>query len=292
MKSQGQPATEGGRVVLQRAAMRMILAPGQGGGIRKLTWHGEDLLRPTPVGAGSDPFDLACFAMVPYANRIAHGSFHFAGRDVRLAPNWSGDRHPLHGQGWLAPWSVVAQSPASATLAFEGGADSWPWRYRSEQRFELKEDALSLELSVENLSPEPMPAMLGFHPYFPDAAHARLEALVPRVWLTDPDALPLKEIPTPAGWGFMPGRALQRLPLDHCFAGWNGTAVLRWPGRMLRVSAPGCRFLHVYVPSGRDFFCIEPQSAAAGALGRAAEAQAVAPGERCAIRVHLAVGRA
>jgi aldose 1-epimerase len=278
-------------IVLQRQqpAMRMILAPKQGGAIRELTHEGEDVLRPTPAGAGLDPFDLACFPMVPYANRIAHGRFRHGNRQVQLKRNWSGDPHPLHGQGWRAPWSLVAASTSSAILRFEGGGDEWPWRYRCEQRFELLPDGVSIELSIQSLADEPMPAMLGLHPYFPNAAHAKLEAQLPRVWLTDDAALPLTEAATPAAWCFEPARELQQVPLDHCFAGWNGTAVLRWPGRALRITAPDCRFLQIYAPASQDFFCIEPQSAAAGALSTG-EVRTLAPGERFAIALHLAPG--
>jgi aldose 1-epimerase len=277
-------------VVLQHTAMRMILAPKQGGSIRELAWQGQPLLRPTPAYAGDDPFDLACFPMVPYANRIARGAFRFGGHDVRVEPQWDGDPHPLHGQGWRRAWSVVSASTSSATLGFEGGADEWPWRYRCRQRFDLGANEVSIELSIENLSGEPMPAMLGLHPYFPEATQARLEASLPRVWLTDKAALPLEETRTPEAWRFEPARAVQDVPLDHCFSGWNGTATLRWPQRSLRVSAPDCRFLHVYVPAGKDFFCMEPQSAAAGALNREGETRTLAPGECFAIRVHWTAG--
>jgi len=277
-------------VVLQRVrpAIKLILAPRQGGAIRELKWGNQDVLRPTPAEAGDDPFELACFPMVPYVNRIAHGRFNFGGHEVSLRPNWSADPHPLHGQGWRAPWSVVSASLSSARLAFEGGGDEWPWRYRCEQSFELLDDGLLIELSVESLSSEPMPAMLGFHPYFHDAVHAQLEAPLPRVWLTDATALPLEEARTPAAWGFEPARAVTGIALDHCFSGWSGTAVLRWPSLRLKLHAPECSFLHIYAPADKDFFCVEPQSAAAGALGRQGEARIVAPGERFAIRVHLA----
>jgi galactose mutarotase-like enzyme len=49
----------------------------------------------------------------------------------------------------------------------------------------------------------------------------------------------------------------------------------------------------VYAPAGRDFFCVEPQSAPAGALNRGAdEATVVAPGERFEVQVSFDVGAA
>jgi aldose 1-epimerase len=189
------------------------------------------------------------------------------------------------------PWTVTAAAKSNATLHFEGGADEWPWRYSCEQRFQLQQETLSIELSIRNLSDEPMPAMLGLHPYFPDAPHAQLQAQLPRVWLTDHGALPTRESETPSGWNFDPGRAVTAVALDHGFTDWNGVAFLRWPQYTVTVRAPDCRFLHVYAPVGRGFFCIEPQTAPPGALSRTPfEASIVAPGGRLAMRVHFSVG--
>jgi aldose 1-epimerase len=283
-----QDWTDESVLVLEHETMRLVFAPHEGGAIRELKWRGRDLLRPTPPGAGADPFATACFPMVPFANRVAHGRFTFRGRTVELERNWREDPHPLHGQGWRAPWSVMAVSPSSVTVGFDGGADEWPWRYACEQRFRLLESGLEIELSIENLSVTPMPVMLGLHPYFPDAPRAQIIAHLPRVWLTDNAALPVLEAQTPPAWSFDAGRHVGAVPLDHCFAEWNGSASLHWPDLTLNVRATSCSFLHIYAPSGRDFFCLEPLSAPVGALGREAEgATVVTPGGRFAIAVQF-----
>ncbi len=280
-----------GFLVLQHETTRLTVDPRRGGAIRAFDWRGKAIFRPTAATAGDDPFEMACFPMVPYVNRVAHGQFSFGRHAVHLARNWSEDPHPIHGQGWRAPWTVEAASGSSATLRFYGGANDWPWRYRCEQRFQLLADQLSVELRIENLSDTAMPAMLGLHPYFREAPQAQLQAQLPRVWLTDRAALPMREQATPAAWSFDPARAIDAVPLDHGFSGWNGAATLRWPDRTVTVRAAHCSCLHVYAPAGRDFFCIEPQSAAPGALSRDTnEARAVAPGEHFAIQVQFAVG--
>jgi aldose 1-epimerase len=280
-----------GLLVLQQQQTRLTLDPRRGGVIRELSWHGHDILRPTAPAAGDDPFQTACFPMAPYVNRIAHGRFGFGGHAVHLQRNWDQDPHPLHGQGWRAAWAVTAASKANATIHFEGGGDEWPWRYRCEQRFQVLPESVSVELAIQNLGSEPMPAMLGLHPYFPDAGRAQLQAQLPGVWLADSQALPTQESRTPEAWNFDSARAVSAVGLDHGFTGWNGVALLSWPDRTVTVRAPDCRFLHVYTPTGRDFFCIEPQTAAPGALGRdPAEASVVAPGGRLSMRVHLSFG--
>jgi aldose 1-epimerase len=282
---------DSGYLVLRHEDTRLTLDPVHGGGIREFSWRGQQILRPTPGGAGADPFDLACFPMVPFANRIGHGRFSFGRQSVQLQRNWDAEPHPLHGQGWRAQWVVADASASQATLSFEGGADDWPWRYRSEQHLLLSQSALTVRLSIENLAATPMPAVLGLHPYFLDAATARLQAQLPRVWLTDEGSLPIKEVPTPAQWRFDPARSISGVSLDHCFADWDGTAQLRWPDRTVNMRAINCRCLHLYTPRGRDFFCLEPQTAPAGALGRdRGEATVVQPGERFAMQVSFEIG--
>ena len=282
--------SDSGCLVLDSGDAQLIVDAARGGAIREFNWRKLPILRRTSRSAGADPLELACFPMVPYANRIAHGRFSSQGRAVQLKPNRPPEPHPLHGQGWLSTWKIVLGSASSATLSFEGGGDDWPWRYKAEQHFELHPNALVVRLSVQNLAPSPMPVMLGLHPYFGGAADAALQTGVPRVWLTDGGSLPVEEVVTPVDWSFDQPRAIATVPLDHCFVDWNARARLFWPDRRVEMRATHCRYLHLYAPAGRDFFCIEPQSAAAGALNRDAnEATLLPPGERCEIQMSLAV---
>jgi aldose 1-epimerase len=289
--SSGQMKIDSGHLLLQHGDTRLTLDAAHGGAIREFGWRDRPIFRPTPRSAGADPFELGCFPMVPYANRIAHSRFSFGARTVQLKQNRRNEPHPLHGQGWLSPWAVIDATASSATLMFEGGGDEWPWRYRARQHLQLNQDALAVSLSIENLAQSAMPVMLGLHPYFCDPALAQLQAAVPRVWLTDSASLPVEEVATPIDWSFDSARSIAAVPLDHCFVDWDGRASLRWPDRRLGIRAMNCRYLHVYAPAGRDFFCVEPQSAPAGALNRGAdEATVLGPNGRFEMRVHFEVG--
>ncbi len=278
-------------MVLRNADSRVTLDAAHGGGVREFTWRGLDIFRPAESGA-TDPICLACFPLVPYANRIAHGQFSFDGREVRLQPNWDRDPHPLHGQGWKSPWTIHQSCASQARMEFLGGGDEWPWRYRAVQEFSLFEDALDIRLGVENLSSGTMPCMLGLHPYFPQAGRATVEAKARTVWLTDAQSLPVQQVLAPPEWSFEGARSATGVALDHCFDHWDGTAIVRWPDRFLKISASGCRALHVYTPPGVDFFCLEPQTAQVGALGRGSDAVArLAPGEQLEMRVNFSVGQ-
>jgi aldose 1-epimerase len=280
-------------MVLRNADTRVAVDAAHGGAIREFSWRGRAILRPAVSSTDTDPMSTSCFPLVPYANRIADGRFAFDGRDVRLGRNWDRDPHPLHGQGWRSVWTVEHSAAARATLAFNGGGDDWPWRYRAVQDFEVLADGLAVRLSVENQADGTMPAMLGLHPYFPQPTSATVQAHARTVWLTDAQALPVQEVMTPPDWSFDRARRAAQVELDHCFDHWDGTAVVLWPDRILRMSATGAHSLHVYTPAGADFFCLEPQTTAAGALQRAHVGIAqLAPGESLEMTVRFSVEQA
>jgi aldose 1-epimerase len=275
---------------LRRGGVHLGLEPRYGGAVREFRVHGRPIFRCTPPGSGGDPFARACFPLVPYANRIAGGSFSFRGRTIELPRNWALDSNPIHGHGWRGVWDVIGQTGDSATLSFMHESREWPWPYVAEQRFALHDLGLAVELSIENIGSSPMPAMLGLHPYFPESPTARVAANVPRIWSTDARKLPILECLTPPGWGFTPARSIADRPLDHCFVGWDGEATLYWPNRTVTIRASDCRNLHVYAPQEHDYFCLEPMTDAVGALNRNAdEVLTLGPRERHTIRVTFAV---
>jgi aldose 1-epimerase len=141
--------------------------------------------------------------------------------------------------------------------------DAWPWAFRAVQRFALTAGGLDLELSLTNESDALMPAGLGWHPYFPRTPQATLTARVTDLWLTDAESLPVDRVPPPRDRDPGQGLAVDRVPLDNAFAGWDGRALIAWPehGARLRLAAPPpLQILIVYTPPDRPFFCAEPVS--------------------------------
>lgn len=168
---------------------QLELLPETGGAIAALRRKGRDILRPAPRGT-TDPLETGCFPLVPYANRIAGGRFRFGGRDVRLEVPDRFAPHALHGQGWHLPWRVGIERGDRAELACHHPAGAWPWAWTARQRFVLEPDGFNAELALTNESPEPMPAGLGFHPYFPAGPASVLKFAAGSVWLTGTDLIP------------------------------------------------------------------------------------------------------
>lgn len=250
---------------LAHGDLRVALDPALGGAVLSFRKGDVDLLRPTPAGT-DDVLETACFPLVPYANRIADGRFTWGGRTGALPGNMAGHPHPLHGDGWRGEWIVDGRDAASAMLEFLPQASAWPWRYRAAQAVHLSAEGLNLTLSVTNLDDVAGPFGLGFHPYFPDAATARMTTTVRGLWQASDDLLPVREVASPR-WDDRPVRSDELL--DHCHTGWSREAAVSLaPGRpALRLTASkSLGWLHVYAPPAEDFFCIEPVSHAPNAV--------------------------
>ncbi len=187
-----------------------------------------------------------------------------------------------------------------AVLRYVHAADAWPWAYRAEQRFQLGPDGLRLDLSLENLSGEPMPAGIGWHPYFP-ASGAEIEADTAIVWETGQDMLPCPPRPPEGAERLQGSVPVSELALDTPFTTASRPVIIRWPeqNRMLRMLPDDVlRFLIVYTPPGENFFCAEPVSHVPDMVNMNADASetglvSLAPGETLqgTIRLELATIR-
>lgn len=260
---------------LQRGDFACTLRPGLGGAITSFTWRGIPLLRPTPDAAAVT--DSACFPLVPFANRIAHGRFSCEGRKVRL-PLTAGDGpHALHGHGWRAQWDVADQETDRAILDMRHGADAWPWAYEAVQGVDLVEGGLDLTLSLWGRGETAMPASLGFHPYFPRHTDTKLSFYAEGMWTTDADALALEwvEDAPEMDWIFA-GRLPESL-VDHCYGPWDGRVLIETPDGRLTLTSDAS-WLQVYAPPGADFFCLEPVTRPPDGFNRADGTDVVAPG--------------
>lgn len=280
-------------IAIETGGARLMFAPEVGGAVAGFTVDGRDVLRPMAPGA-DDALLTASFPLVPFCNRIPNGRFEWRGASVTLPPNLKGHPHPLHGQGWRAPWAVERAEAGQALLVFDHPAGDWPWAYRAEQAFVLSEMGFRATLTVINTGEEDMPAGLGFHPYFPVRPGERLTARNDGVWLIDEDVLPTihRAGPWRPDWTTgapVAGNAL----IDHCFTGWNQRAALSAPGRPDTVitASPDCHWLHVYVPPGEGYYCVEPCASRPNPFGDGeAGMVTLRPGERRSIWMEIVTG--
>jgi aldose 1-epimerase len=255
---------------LHNSDLDLTVSPQNGGGIVSFDAFGEQILvpAPDPIRVSTDP---AAFVLVPYCNRIAHGKATFEDQSIELAPNLEGETHPLHGEGWLSEWNVVASDErvAELSLSYRPLSGRWPWVFDAAQRYELTPGGLRHVLSVRNMSEHPMPAGLGFHPYFLRMPGDIVEAEVGGIWQTDIEQLPTIHSTVSQGGPWSTGQLDADVELDHCFTRWERKLrIVRKNVRITLIASAELGLLHVYAPVGGTFFCAEPVSHMPDALNQ------------------------
>ncbi len=250
-------------VTLTNAYLRLDVAPQLGGGITRFDWRSEGVLEPVfrrceQVSARMDPNELACYPLLPYSNRIGAGRFHFGGRDIEVPRNRAGEPLPIHGDGWLAPWSIESADRERVRLVLDRN-DGEPYAYRAVLTYALDGATLAMTLEVENTGREPLPFGLGMHPFLARDASTELSAPASGLWLSGDDWLPLRHVPAPAAWQFGVAYPLPDQLVNHAFSGWSGRAAVVWERRRLSLSiCADTDYYVLYTPPGQDFFCFEP----------------------------------
>lgn len=239
----------------------------RGGRVISATFEGVDVLRRDVTSGPSSALEAACFPLVPYSNRIRRGQFTFEGKSHQLAPNWDGDEHVIHGEGWLKSWDVVEHDGSHAILRLTGGK-GWPWPYECRQDITVGPSGIGLALTLRNTGATRMPAGLGFHPYFPRTATTRLQFSAQHVWPPFSDIAPAAQLPDSTN-SFATLRPVSDCVLDHCFDGWPGTARITQAdsGLDLTIRASGdASHCVVYTPAHQPYFCFEPVTHGTGAF--------------------------
>jgi len=284
-------------ITLGRNKFELDISPDVGGAITRFDYEDRPVLRPVPPGT-TDVLEMCSFPLVPYANRIAGGTFSFAGKEYHLPLNFGAHPHSLHGHGWQAPWRVEALSRDRVSLAFDHAPDAWAWAYSAEQVFTLTEDGLMLTLSLKSRDDKPMPYSLGVHPYFPRRPGSKLKAAVKGMWLADDTMMPTDYVAATKLIDLGNGQIVGAAPfVDNTFTGWQSPAVITQPELNLEIAlqaSANSGFLHVFIPEGTDFFCAEPTTAMPDAFNRpespdVSGAGVLAPGATASIDVRLVV---
>ncbi|WP_198036705.1 aldose 1-epimerase [Halomonas sp. GT] len=293
-------------VPLHHGDLQASLHPHCGGAFSYLRWKGQDLLRPLMPDRDSlpeGPRHSGGYVLAPYSNRIADAAFEWQGDTVQLQPNFGNHPHSLHGFAWQRAWeldrqdqpSLDEQSQDQATLVLHHLSDTdWPWDCKVTQEVSLGPSRVSLTLSLENLDTRPMPAGLGWHPYFQRTPKVQLEFSAAAVWMNDARQLPTHQVTPPDEWNFSQLRPLKWPGVDNCFVGWSQRAQIYWPEYRLRltlVASEALRHLVLFTPENQTFFALEPVTHANAALNsdrpHAQGMRTLAPGERFSCHLQL-----
>ena len=278
---------------LQNGPMRCELIPAMGAAIAGL-WHAQrPVMRSTPAAQLSAVGDAGSFSLVPYSNRIGDAELRWAGVTHALQRNFLPEPHAIHGVGWERPWQVLESSATHACLQYQHTPDAaWPFAFVSTQTLTLSDSALMLDMDIRSLANAPVPAGLGWHPYFPKNADTHVAFLAAGRWEMATNMLPTHRV-SHAGLD----TDCRTLDVDHCFDGWDGVVVLR-DGSYTTTVRSDLQRLVVFTHPTRDNIALEPVShtnnavALAQQLGVAVQdlgLRVLASGETFAARMQITV---
>lgn len=105
--------------------------------------------------------------LAPWPNRLAGGSYEFAGVRHQLAISEAKTGNASHGLVRWANWQLVAQDAASVTLGLTLHPQSgYPFALALALTYRLADDGLTVSTSARNVGTSALPFGIGFHPYF------------------------------------------------------------------------------------------------------------------------------
>lgn len=238
------------RLRLEAGPAAVEVAPGVGARLAALEVDGWDLLR----RHGWTDREWGVFVMAPWVGRLRLGRVAWAGRTWQM-PLDDGP-HAIHGTVTAAAFHVVEASASHARLERGLGPD-WPFDARVVHEVDIEPRRLRLRLEL-HADREPMPAILGWHPWFhrrapwlheASAETGEVEVAVHPAYQVELDAhgLPTGSLAAP-----LPA------PVDDVLLDLAGPPIVRWPGGpTLSLHSAEAEAWIVYT-AHPDGVCVEP----------------------------------
>jgi aldose 1-epimerase len=259
-----------------------------------------------PAEFRADPKLCGIPFLAPWANRLDGDTYWVNGNNYRLNPGVGylrrdPNQKPIHGLLLFSPlWKVISLEAGPDSAFTASRLEFWkypelmaqfPFAHEITIGHRLAGGALEISTLLTNLSAEPMPVAIGFHPYFQLHDAPRDEW---RVRIAARDHVELDQFLIPTGVRqlarFADPYPLRGNKLDDVFTelmrGKDGVARFSVEGAQERLTlayGQNYRVAVVFAPEGRDYICLEPMAAVTNAFnlahhGRYAELQSIPPG--------------
>jgi aldose 1-epimerase len=289
---------------------RVSIAPSIGNIAFRMIVKGHDILRwphADMAGFKSNPNMTGIPFMGPWINRLDEQAFYANGKRYAFDMSLGNVRGTIPIHGFLtgtSEWRVVSvdATAAYATVASRlefyrqpSWMKQWPFAHTVHMSYTLSNGALVVETFLENMSTEPMPVSIGFHPYFQLTDSRRDDWTIGldarRHWKLGADKLPTGETePVEQLFPNPQAIALRDVDLDDVFSeaprSATGRTSLWVKGKSQQITVefgPRYRAAVIWAPKGREFICFEPMAAITNGLnlahkGTYKELQSIPPG--------------
>ena len=206
------------------------------------------------IGAfGSDPVEHGFYIMAPWAGRLSNNSLTWAGQSMEFPCNYG--EFALHGFALNTPPDSVfiEQSADLITVVTTHHIKGWLGSLVIEASWHIHAESLITTLRATTSSSEPVPVLMGWHPWF-------------RNQLGEGQTLSVdfSQAEIAVREGSLPTGQLVHVtnsdgPFDDAFRIPNKTVNLRW-GNDLALRVTSSHEWFVVFNQLKDFTCVEPQN--------------------------------
>lgn len=116
--------------------------------------------------------------LAPWANRLDQMAFYANGKKYNFDPELGNVRAPIPSQGFLTnthDWKLVSAKADANGATVVSKVEFWrnpdwmkqfPFAQTYTMTIRLKDGVLEVNTKIDNLSKDPLPVVIGFHPYF------------------------------------------------------------------------------------------------------------------------------
>lgn len=268
----------------QDADSSLEVVPERGGIITRWSLQGQDILYldaerfrdPNLSVRGGIPI------LFPICGNLPNNTYTHNGESYTLKQ---------HGFARDLPWEVtdqVTNDLVSLTLVLNSNDQTYavyPFDFQVAFTYQLKGNTLEIQQRYTNHSTEAMPFSTGLHPYFFTSDKTQLQFEIPASEYQDQIT---KEVHSFSGTF-----DLSRDEIDVAFRQVNeNSASVTDTGRRLKLTLSYSDLystLVFWTVKGKDYYCLEPWSAARNALNTREHLIQLAPGASCEASVSLTV---